>query len=203
MAITLETRAIHLSSEVPDLYVTTTHLPDSQTLYREEDRLAGLVTSMLNVPAWTALGRFELRTFWDSLPEHLRTDFPEVNPEWLSDDGLFLKRVLQVQLEGEVLAPLLTDRHSGSDDPFGRLVAYFLNARRYGHGIVGLEQVGLRQASLYAWALTRLHGVYAGGLQTKDICIKNGIMISEVNHETSGIGGPFGGQATSCLGTCG
>lgn len=157
MTTTLELRAIHVSDDIPDLYVATTHLP----AFRQAS-VDAVISSSVSVPRWTAVHRSELKAFWDSLPEHIQSDFPEREPRWLNEDGSFIERTLQVQLEGDVLAPVAGPLEAplfGHVDPYYRAVEFFEWNRR--RGKPEGARISYRRTVLYVWALARLHGVYS------------------------------------------
>jgi hypothetical protein len=109
--------------------------------------------------------------FWKALPDHVRTDFPQSDERWMEDDGAFVGRCLELQLEGDVVAPIGTPLewpHHIPSDPLVRALDYYSHNRRH-PSQQELTRYSPRQAVLYSWALARLHRVYVGEDQTEAI----------------------------------
>ncbi|MBM3241312.1 hypothetical protein FJZ31_33945 [Candidatus Poribacteria bacterium] len=166
MPITVESRAIHISPDLPDMFVTTAY----STHVRESSAFETLVTSAFTVPAWASIRRDQLFAFWNALPNFIHTDFPNMNIDrgWLEDDAHFVRRLLELQLEGEIIGPVGWPEdlpHFPSSDPFLRVVEYCQHNRKH-VSFPELNEFSHRQVVLYSWALARLHGVYVGKDQT-------------------------------------
>src|SRR5262245_4080191 len=161
MAVTIESRAIHISPEVPDLFVATTHMPKWDRKHEFEE----FVASSVAAPTWTCVRRSDLWNFWSSLPGRIQREFPNIDESWLQEDERFIERVLEIQLEGEVFGPI--NSHFIGPDPIQH--DPFLNAvdilQRERTSSFAAERISPRQATLYLYALCRLDGIYAGGEQ--------------------------------------
>jgi len=166
MAITLESRSIHISRSLPGLFVTTVHIDDIVPEKRNS-----LISTACELPEWMAVSCQEVLDFWTALPDHVRSDFPDTDRKWLEDDGHFVQRSLELQLEGDVVGPVGVGfdfpfhYHS---DPVARTLDYFSHARRH-EPATQLSRFSSRQAVLASWALARLHGIYVGSDQAEQV----------------------------------
>lgn len=162
MTITTESRAIQISPEVPDLFVTTTNI----TKWKHKHDLEAFVASSVGVPKWSGVRRTDLQEFWSFLPKHIQECFPDTERGWLEEDGRFIDRILEVQLEGNVFSCIGGSFYPIPSDPFLKVVN-FLNQERGLKQESIIEGISFRRAISYIWALTRLSGVYADGDQTR------------------------------------
>jgi hypothetical protein len=167
MPITLESRAIHLSPDLPDLFVTTGHLTHTEG----DVAIKSLVNSALDVPAWATVRRKDLAAFWSALPDFIQTDFPSISRSWLENDENFLHRAIELQLEGNVIGPICWAGglpKFDSSDPFIRTVEYCSHNRKH-VTFPKLNVFSPREVVLYSWALARLYGIYVGKEQTRHV----------------------------------
>ncbi len=164
MAITLESRAIHISPDLPDLFVTAVHIDEPAREFHNS-----LISAACGLPQWMAVSRSELFEFWQALPDHVKTDFPDSKRSWLEDDGLFVQRSLELQLEGDVIGLAGGNPFHGShSDPVASTLDNFMRQRRFDKASA-LSRFSSRQAVLATWALARLHGVYVGSEQAEQV----------------------------------
>ena len=160
MAVTIEARAIHISKDLPDMYVATSHLP---TLFGEGD-FDEFVASSFDIARSDIVRRSDLISFWKMLPEGTKSDLSQGEPSWLEDNSRFIERILELQFEGDVFAPagVISDPFPfGYRDPVLRAINYLQWGKRNG-GESPLRGMSYRRKVLLVCALARMNGLYSG-----------------------------------------
>lgn len=99
---TVETRAISISNEFPDLFFTTTTIPQDAFKIGLETRIA----SIMEVNVGEAIRRVDLLNLWTSLPQEMRNEIGTGVEAFFQNDGLFLEQLLELFVSGDLAFPL-------------------------------------------------------------------------------------------------